>query len=278
MRGDRLTLVGQGLFDYLDLLGEADDEAQQELAARVLADPDWRFLEVGGLRRPSRFEAFWRALGAGWEAEAAAPRLRAMPVEAWRTAHARWAQRWRRAQAHGLTVKRVAAAERPGWRAWIEARKTRALAAAGATTVLGAPEWQWLERMLTAEVAAVELWLLQRGEEPLAALVSWLDTGPPRIRHGYTICYEECAGALSPGILLLFAVVERTLAEGGEFDFLTGEQPFKLQFANDRQPRWRVWRDRRAAPPIADVEISAPVQHAASVGIRGYARPHSSRH
>lgn len=127
---------------------------------------------------------------------------------------------------------------------WILQQKERALQAREQDNVLDECAVRWLQAMVAHEPTMTELWQLHRGDETIAGLLSWRSTP---VRYAYTISYRRDAAAMSPGILLLYGILCDSVAEGLQFDFLTGEQPFKLRFADARR---RLLRLRKRRPEV----------------------------
>ncbi|MGH9481590.1 MAG: GNAT family N-acetyltransferase [Terriglobales bacterium] len=231
VREDRLGLIGEGLFDYLDLIGEAPARWLYEVA-ELAQRASWSSAQFTGVPRHSPHGAFWQALG-GTSAEYAAAPLRTEggDVDA---EHPRLAARW---DAAGVELRlETELAVRRRVLAWLFDRKARALAARGERNVLGANEQRWLAAMAENEPGLTELWSLRRGGEILAALLCWRTAA---VRYAYTLSYEQRCAALSPGVLLLYAVVRQTMNQRRAFNFLTGDQAFKLRLATDRDPLLR---------------------------------------
>jgi CelD/BcsL family acetyltransferase involved in cellulose biosynthesis len=53
----------------------------------------------------------------------------------------------------------------------------------------------------------------------------------------------------SPGVSLLYIVIRQAQAHGLDFDFMTGEQPYKMRFATEVMPLYIV--ERVAAASLA---------------------------
>jgi CelD/BcsL family acetyltransferase involved in cellulose biosynthesis len=70
------------------------------------------------------------------------------------------------------------------------------------------------------------------------------------VRHCYTIYYDSRWSDFSPGQLLLFEVAARSLAEGLDCDFMTGEYPYKNRVATARVPLFTVQAGAAALPGI----------------------------
>ena len=241
-RGGTLIPLGEGLFDYVDLIGDAGcPEAAQRRAADWIAGRAWSSLQITGVRSGSPFAPFWRHLGGGGEAFTAAPRRRPTDPDV-EAEHRHAAARWRRAQRLGVRLERLTQpAEKQLLLHWMLEHKARRLAAACQTNVLGEPEQRWLERMLDSAPALAELWCLRLRDRLMSGLLCWRFNAT---RYAYMISYDPELAPLSPGILLLFAVVRLTMRAGLNFDFLTGEQAFKQRFATHRETLWRFRRQR----------------------------------
>ncbi|MGH9416741.1 MAG: GNAT family N-acetyltransferase [Terriglobales bacterium] len=224
-RGE-VRFAGHGLFDYLDLIG-APHPALEVEAAALLTSPPGRAVHVRGVPAASPFRHCWRALAPLARPFATAPWRPAGPAAAVGSVHLR--ARWRHARLELRPVTEPGARRRA--LDWLLHHKAEALAARGVANVLGAPEARWLLAMVEAEPATAELWLLRRDETTLSALLAF---AMPRVRFAYTIAYDRQAASLSPGLLLLYALVCRSMDERRDFNFLTGEQAFKLRLATGR--------------------------------------------
>lgn len=88
-----------------------------------------------------------------------------------------------------------------------------------------------------AESAPSELWALQRDGELVAGILTFLDGGVCRFYGTY---YDAHWRGYSPGVSLLYAVIRNAQRRGLAFDFMTGEQPYKMRFATEVRPLYRV--------------------------------------
>jgi len=214
------ALLGDGLFDYVDLIGPPGRDVPPPCGAPA------RFT---GVPAASPHARFWGAMAA--EPFSAAP-VRAPGPDPAQT-HPRAARRF---EAAGVEL-RLAECERERLRLleWLLGQKAQAC---GAANVLGEREQRWLRAMVEHEPRDCELWSLSRRGETMAGLLCWRSRG---VRYGYTIAYDARWASLSPGVLVLFAVLRHTMKEGRSFNFLTGEQAYKLRFAThcERLLRYR---------------------------------------
>ena len=62
----------------------------------------------------------------------------------------------------------------------------------------------------------------------IAALVTLRDGN---VRRFYTVWFDQAWAQYSPGTVLVFAITQRSLAEGLDCDYMTGEQPHKIRLA-----------------------------------------------
>jgi hypothetical protein len=236
LRDGQVGFVGEGLFDYIDLIGGASPRAERE-AAEAVSQLAWRSSQCTGVPASTPHGAYWSTLAGGGQAYSAAP-VRSSGGDLARE-HPRAERRWAAAQVE------LARAEEGGERrrclAWLLDHKARALAASGAVNVLGRREQAWLVAMVEREPGLSELWSLRRKGEMLAAMLCWRSAA---VRYAYTISYDARAAALSPGVLALYGVLRHTMNEGRSFNFLTGEQEFKLRFATHREPLLRYRHER----------------------------------
>jgi CelD/BcsL family acetyltransferase involved in cellulose biosynthesis len=224
-RHDGWSLIGEGLFDYQDVVGAADGDAAAWAAEQIGG-----CMQVTGVPAATPHAAFWRQLGLEPRTFASAPIRAAGDESDLPRQHPRQQRRWLAAGAE--MVKLEVAAERHGHLDWLLERKAEALAAQGRANVLGGSEARWLHGMVEYEPGVSELWTLRRGGDTLAGLLCWKSAA---FRYAYTIAYDARFAALSPGVLALYALLRHTMREGCGFNFLTGEQEFKLRFATGRE-------------------------------------------
>jgi CelD/BcsL family acetyltransferase involved in cellulose biosynthesis len=71
----------------------------------------------------------------------------------------------------------------------------------------------------------------------VAGLVTFLDRN---IRRFYTIYFDPSWATYSPGVALIFAATAISLEQGLSCDYMTGEYPYKLRFANASRMLYRI--------------------------------------
>lgn len=85
--------------------------------------------------------------------------------------------------------------------------------------------------------AVIDL-LCGRDGAPVAAAFGFEDAGGYYL---YNSAYEPAAAAASPGIVLVDSLIEHTIERGkGRFDFLKGNEPYKLRLGARPRPLYRV--------------------------------------
>ena len=98
-------------------------------------------------------------------------------------------------------------------------------------------------RRFMVEVAAgegqhCEIFTLQSEDEILiAGLVTFRDKN---YRRFYTVYFDPAWADYSPGILLVYEATACSLGEGLHCDYMTGEYPYKMRFANALRPLYKV--------------------------------------
>ena len=107
----------------------------------------------------------------------------------------------------------------------------------------------------------VRLWLLEAGDEPIASFIclEWDDTVGL-----YNSGFAPARASLSPGLVLLSHVIRDAIARRhARFDFLRGEERYKLEFEPTLEDVYRVEIASTAAPvsnrpPAAQAGLSRP--------------------
>jgi CelD/BcsL family acetyltransferase involved in cellulose biosynthesis len=84
-----------------------------------------------------------------------------------------------------------------------------------------------------AASAETELFTLEREGDLVAAVLTFLDGNVCRLYGTY---YDEQWARYSPGVSLLYRVIQQAQARRLDFDFMTGEQAYKLRFASEVVP------------------------------------------
>ena len=81
------------------------------------------------------------------------------------------------------------------------------------------------------------MYTLESAGTLVSALVTFRDG---KVRRFYTTYYAQEWAHYSPGVALLYEATRRSLRQGFDCDYMTGEQPHKMRFANSVTPLYRV--------------------------------------
>ena len=84
-----------------------------------------------------------------------------------------------------------------------------------------------------AESAPSEVFTIENENEMVAAVLTFIDGNVCRFYGTY---YDERWARYSPGVSLLYRVIQQAQARGFDFDFMTGEQAYKMRFAREVVP------------------------------------------
>ena len=95
-----------------------------------------------------------------------------------------------------------------------------------------------IEAFLRAVAPLGRLDVLEVAGRPLAVTLGFQSA---RTYHLYNMAFEQSARALSPGIVLLGALIERAIGDGLErFDFMRGLERYKLELGATPQQLIRL--------------------------------------
>ena len=229
--GTRLSLLGDALFDYRDVLFEGDayvlECAWQELVALNLP------LSVLALRGEENW-ALWRDFDP--QLFCYAPGVGVEDTEQFAGSHSRLGRQIRRLQRQGFRLERRSGIE-SDLLAWIYRQKAEQMAGDPHNLFADQPRIHFVLAAAAADPDAWEIFTLERDGHVIAALVTFLDRG---MRHFYTVYYDHAWGRYSPGTALLYETTRLSLADGLNCDYMTGEQPHKTRLATSRVPLYRV--------------------------------------
>ena len=228
----RLTLLGDQLFDYRDVLWAGDPDALYLAWERIaqLGTP----LEVTAVRRGALLD-----LDCGTaEPYAAAPCVQRDHISEsdFVEAHHRLGSRFRKLQRLGARVHRCSGAVSDLVR-WIYRRKADTFEGWGENLFADPARVEFMVAAAAAAGTDSDLFTLDMDGLPIAALVTFRDG---EVRRFYTTYFDARWAKHSPGMVLLYEVTRMTLAEGFDCDYMTGEQPYKLRLATSSVPLSRV--------------------------------------
>lgn len=247
-----LRLLGETLFDYRDVLQTGDPQALNSALA-PLAQLD-KSLNVTGVMNPEAEP--W----ASFEMQpfAASPQLRArgLTAEEFEHQHSRLASRLRRLlRREGVELKLRSGADSHFVRALYDAKGRQPNGELFRDKV----RVKFLVEACRIEGPNCEIFSFEKQGTVYAALVTFREE---HVRRFYTTYFDVRWASYSPGMLLLYAVCRRSLQQHLDFDFMTGEQPYKLRIANHSQPLFRA----TATAAMLRSRTYLPLQHPATAG------------
>jgi len=254
-RDGSTSLLGEKLFDYRDVL-HAGDEA-------VLSQAWQRLCE---LNRPFKLTALrgeeshrlWR--GAQPQPFAHAPCVRSFDIGAmiapggaspiscrdkFLSMHPRLGRHTRRIAKQGVTFRQHAGSERELVRFVFDTKGKQATPSEN--LFQDRVRREFMVRIAAEAGSRCEVYTYETNSELVAALVAFRDDA---VRYCYTIYFDPRWSGFSPGQLLLFEVAARSLAEGLDCDFMTGEYPYKNRVATARVPLFTVEAEAEALAGI----------------------------
>jgi len=228
----KLTFAGGPLFDYRDAICAGDSSALE--AALESAASFGLPLSIAGVRGRESAEKWSRLLPQAWTA-APFVSTKQLTAEAFAAKHARSRRALKRLNEVGAQVRKVKGSAKAVERIYRE--KAKEPSGWGANIFRDERRIEFMRGAVTRPNSRCELFLLEVAEQPIAALVTFVDHG---VRRFYTTWMDSAWSKHSPGIALLFEATRLTLEEGLDCDYMTGEQPYKLRFATGSEPLYKV--------------------------------------
>jgi CelD/BcsL family acetyltransferase involved in cellulose biosynthesis len=230
--GSCAELLGESLFDYRDVLHTGNPEVLRR-AWEPIADLAVPFYATA-------IENF--AIGQRWSRSSLQLFAKAPMVDsqlateaAFRSAHSRMGRQMRRMEKRGLTLRLATGAESELVRR-IYDLKCDQFAGDPHNVFRDARRREFMVAVCALEGAACTLFTLQdQAGCIVAALVTFRDG---RVRRFYTIYFDPAWAQHSPGVTLVYEATALSLAEGLSCDYMTGEYPYKLRFANASRQLW----------------------------------------
>lgn len=228
--GQSICLLGEELFDYRNFLHAGDDAVLRCALARLAecGSP----LQITALRQ-SDVDSVSACLCL--EPFTAAPGILCDEVsaEAFSQTHLRLARNLRRIERLGFELKTYDGSHRQLLQTIYENKAEQE------------PESLFrypLRREFMASAAMldprrVEIFTLEDGSRLGAALVTLLDPG---VRRFYTCWFAAEIGKHSPALSLIYEVSKRSVADGLNCDYMTGDQGYKLRLATSAVQLFRL--------------------------------------
>jgi CelD/BcsL family acetyltransferase involved in cellulose biosynthesis len=229
----RLELLGESLFDYRDVLhvGEADVlRAAWEVLGEFNLPLSITAVEASAVHDWSDFPAT-EFVSAPWVDASR------MTEREFRSAHSRVGSRLRRIQRKGVILHDYSGAQSELVR-HLYHLKCDQFASDENNIFRTEARRAFMVAIAAREAENCRIFTLEDGTGCIVAgLVTFLDAA---IRRFYTIYFDPAWAAHSPGVTLVFEVTARSLAQGLNCDYMTGEYPYKLRFANASRMLFRV--------------------------------------
>jgi CelD/BcsL family acetyltransferase involved in cellulose biosynthesis len=227
-----LTLLGEALFDYRDVLHAGTPDA---LGAA--------WAEIAKLERPMCFFAVrpeaqkrWDSIPSSDFANAPCVRHGDLDCDEFRAAHNKLGMYYRRLIKRGVHFHQRSGKECALVRTIYE-RKATQFPHEVNNIFLDAHRRDFMELACEALGEGCEIFTLENGADLIAALVTLRDE---TARRFYTIYFDPAWAKFSPGIVLIYEVTARTLGEGLDCDYMTGEYGYKNRLATALVPLRKV--------------------------------------
>jgi len=233
-QANRLELLGETLFDYRDLLHTGDERVLQ-LAWEMVAEVQLP-LSVTAVQSENA-AAYWKQFeptefaGAPWVDAAI------LTAEQFRALHTRAARQLRRMQRKGVKLHQHSGMESDLVKR-IYQLKCDQFSADASNVFRDQRRREFMVAVAAAEAEQCQIFTLEDAVGCIVAgLVTFLDGG---IRRFYTIYFDPGWAVYSPGVALVFEATALSLEQGVSCDYMTGEYPYKLRFANASRMLYRV--------------------------------------
>lgn len=228
-----ISFLGEALFDYRDVLARGDDRVLRRAWQQVAAE-QWP-LSIGALRAERAPE--WQQAGFDPSPFCNAPGVRRQDVSAeeFVSRHTRSGRLLRRLARAGVECHSHSGHDTALVRYIYEA-KAQQLAPIPGNLFADPARVDFMVAVAGID-ARCEIFTLESAGTLVAALVTFRDDP---VRRFYTTYYDRAWAHFSPGVALLYEVTRRSLAEGLDCDYMTGEQPHKVRFATHLAPLLRV--------------------------------------
>jgi CelD/BcsL family acetyltransferase involved in cellulose biosynthesis len=241
---NRIELLGETLFDYRDVLHAGDPEVLQRAwqLLESLAKP-FHVISVGRDAARKR----WREFPAA--PFAAAPRVaRNLTSEIeFRRAHSRLGRQIRRLCKLGVDFHSTSGHDSDLVRRIYDCKRTQFGSGGSVNVFLDPLRCEFMVAAAAMEGEACQVYTLQKRDALVAGIVSFNDGDARRF---YTTYFNPEWAHYSPGQALLYEASGRTLAQGLDCDYMTGEYSYKLRLANASHPLFRV---DTSAEQLADI-------------------------
>lgn len=249
----QLTLIGETLFDYRDVLAAGDEQvlhsAWQRAAQLGLSFSCGALRDDANLARWSGFH-----LGSFYGAPRVSPQ--AITADAFAAGHNRVKRSFRHLQRNGVEL-RCSTGSASDLIRFVYSQKGSQPAETGDSLFRDPLRQQFMIEVCRAVGTACEVFTLESAGTLIAALVTFRDRN---VRRFYTIYFDQAWARHSPGMALVYEVTRRSLLAGLECDYMTGEHHYKTRLATSVVPMYWVTasaEELACAFPLAHPEVTA---------------------
>ncbi|MGZ4788629.1 MAG: GNAT family N-acetyltransferase [Terriglobales bacterium] len=230
---DRLTLLGESVADYRDVLAEGD-AGVLETAWSKAASVGLK-LSTGALRADSD--------GARWGGFALSPFYGAplvsrenIDAEKFASEHNRLGRWQRRLEREGVEFRCHQGGNSALVRRIYEEKGNHA-AEAGDSLFTDPQRVEFMVQACAALGSACEIFTFESAGTLVASLVTFREAS---VRRFYTIQFNQAWAKYSPGMVLIYRITYKSLSSGLDCDYMTGEQGYKMRFATSVVPMYWV--------------------------------------
>jgi CelD/BcsL family acetyltransferase involved in cellulose biosynthesis len=225
-----LRLLGEELFDYRAFLCQGEDAVLAHALAELAALQ--RPMEAIAVREQDRRQVLEHLT---WCSFSAAPQVRCAHVtsEEFGARHGRLARNLRRLERQGFALRCYSGEDSPLVRSIYELKALQ-----DPSSLFHDPlRIEFLVHAGLLQPSVFEIFTFERGSCMAAALVTLRERS---IRRFYTGWFAPELEKLSPAVTLIYEITRRSLAEGLDCDYMTGEQPYKMRLATDAEALYRL--------------------------------------
>lgn len=230
--GNCIVLLGEALFDYRDVLAAGDENvlrlAWDQLARLKLP------ISVTAIRSSSLSR--WQGLGITPFTESPQVRCSEISAEEFCARHRRLGRLFRQCERLGFSIVSFDGRESRFLR-WIYQRKAIQFAKSKNNLFASDRRVEFIVDIAALKPERCDIFALQNDQNTIAALVTFRDH---KVRRFYTTYYDQEWSKHSPGQILTYEVTRRSLVEGLDCDYMTGEQQHKTRLATSSIPLYRA--------------------------------------
>jgi len=231
--GDHLTLLGESLADYRDVLAAGDpsllDTAWSEAACLGLK------FSTGAVRADSEL-ARWEGFSLSSFYGAPLVSRTQISAEQFLAEHNRLGRWRRRLEREGVELRCYSGRNSELVRR-IYQEKGNQPAETGDSLFTDPARVEFMVQACAALGSACEIFTLESAGTLVASLVTFREASTRRF---YTIQFNQRWARYSPGMVLIYHTTYESLRDGVDCDYMTGEQGYKIRFTTSVVPMYWV--------------------------------------